>query len=1329
MHNASASPGPAAAAAVKFFLLTVLACGPLTSAGAQLYWDTNGATPGSGNAGGDWNAGTNWSTSSAGNVATQAWAGGNQAIFSAGSDGVGVLPIDVSGTVSANGIMVRQGTINLRSGTVNSTSANIFVLGGSTLSLTDSVTVNGTNLVLSAVNQSNAEGAPFNAAATSMAFLNIADNAALNLNRLDVGNESNGQGTVNMSGGTLTLTGGGAEGGLRLGHWPGPAGTRIFNHTGGTLDSTASSGISIGWDGTQAQYNASGSAVIDASTVRVQRASTLNIQSGAEVTATFLELGTSRGAGNVQMSGGTLNVNGETRIGNVGAGAGSSFTISDGIINASGPWLVGWDAANVTMTVNGGTLELGLLRLRGDNSTLNINNGIINATSLQLGEASGRNATGNQTGGTVTLSNHMLVGHWPNETSVYNLSGGTLTLTSTAGNGGEQAGIITLGVDGTGILNHSGGTLTAHGIHLDARGATPGTDLYSLTGGTLVLGAYGIRGNADTSTFAVELGGGVVQASTATQITTPVTLTGTNGNVSFDSNGHTINVSGVLSGPGGLSKTGAGTLILGAANSFAGGTTISGGTISATNPGALGSGTVTLDGGTLATNVNLANNIFLNNVAGNTIAPNGNYRLLSGQISGPGGFTVASGGGTPGLELNNPANDFEGDVTINGGTFLRLSNSEVLPDTATVINNGSLRLDVPGGGIETIAGLTGTGSVWIPTANNDFHTLVVGANDASSTFAGTIGAGGQNNAFLGLEKIGAGTLALTGGSPFGSTTTVTGGTLQVFGTLRETSSLHVGPGATLELGAVNMFVPNHGTPLPDSRAITVDGGTLLMTAAMDSRIGNVNLQNGATWTSNRGLGAWDVLLADTTAGAAVVTVSGTAPSVMDGTGGIHLAGMPVFDVANTTGNANPDLTVSMVLAGPGNFGGSGGLVKNGDGTMRLTAVNTYNGGTIVNAGILDLARPGNSADGTVRGTLTINPGATVITSTTNSLGWGGATRVTELNINGGLLDNTATGDQGWGIAINLNGGTLQSNGGVSSTTTGSLFSLGGGSSVNSLASPDTSVIAGRVNLRQGNLVFNVENGAAPIDLDVSAAITQAAGGYGITLTGDGTMRLTGTTSYTGPTNVQGGTLLMSGNHSASTGPVTVQSGATLGGTGVIGGATLVNDGAVLAPGNSAGTLTFNQDLTLAPGATFEVDVLFGGSATDLVVMSPQTILSVDGATLAGTWGGSDANIFRGSYNPDTMFWIVDHQGTAPIDGRFENTTPAPGFAGLFDGVTPYLTTIDGQLFAAFYESQFGNFSQAGLTGGNDLLLMSIPEPSRALLLAVALGGLLLRRRR
>ncbi|MFO1489331.1 MAG: autotransporter-associated beta strand repeat-containing protein [Kiritimatiellia bacterium] len=79
----------------------------------------------------------------------------------------------------------------------------------------------------------------------------------------------------------------------------------------------------------------------------------------------------------------------------------------------------------------------------------------------------------------------------------------------------------------------------------------------------------------------------------------------------------------------------------------------------ATNSSAFSSGTVTLNGGTLNTSVNLSNPIVLNNTT-NFIAPNGAYRQLGGQITGFGGFCRSTAAAPPGLEFNNPANNFAG---------------------------------------------------------------------------------------------------------------------------------------------------------------------------------------------------------------------------------------------------------------------------------------------------------------------------------------------------------------------------------------------------------------------------------------------------------------------------------------------------------------------------------------------------------------------------------------------------------------------------------------------------------------------------------------------
>src|SRR6478752_10181263 len=85
--------------------LTLLAV-PFAS-GITVYFDTNGITGGSGNANGNWDAVTaNWSTNSAGTIATAAWAAGNTAQFSAGTDFTGTRIVTVSGTQSLAGIII-----------------------------------------------------------------------------------------------------------------------------------------------------------------------------------------------------------------------------------------------------------------------------------------------------------------------------------------------------------------------------------------------------------------------------------------------------------------------------------------------------------------------------------------------------------------------------------------------------------------------------------------------------------------------------------------------------------------------------------------------------------------------------------------------------------------------------------------------------------------------------------------------------------------------------------------------------------------------------------------------------------------------------------------------------------------------------------------------------------------------------------------------------------------------------------------------------------------------------------------------------------------------
>ncbi|NCW26296.1 MAG: hypothetical protein EBV84_13150, partial [Betaproteobacteria bacterium] len=112
--------------------------------------------------------------------------------------------------------------------------------------------------------------------------------------------------------------------------------------------------------------------------------------------------------------------------------------------------------------------------------------------------------------------------------------------------------------------------------------------------------------------------------------------------------------------------------------------------------------------------------------------------------------------------------------------------------------------------------------------------------------------------------------------------------------------------------------------------------------------------------------------------------------------------------------------------------------------------------------------------------------------------------------------------------MNLTGGQLRINNGVSSTTAANWWEWGG-SAVTTFASANSSEISGRINVRADvtpTLSFTVADGAATNDLIVSAAITEASAASPINLakSGAGVMLLSGTNIYKGTTTLSGGTL-------------------------------------------------------------------------------------------------------------------------------------------------------------------------------------------------------------
>jgi autotransporter-associated beta strand protein len=278
--------------------------------------------------------------------------------------------------------------------------------------------------------------------------------------------------------------------------------------------------------------------------------------------------------------------------------------------------------------------------------------------------------------------------------------------------------------------------------------------------------------------------------------------------------------------------------------------------------------------------------------------------------------------------------------------------------------------------------------------------------------------------------------------------------------------------------------------------------------------------------------------------------------------------------------------------------------------------------------------PINIASGApgVAGMLTINSGTvSVAAGATAPLSLGLQTgNVGTANLNGGTLSvaQIVKGDPGASATNNFNGGTLS----AVNANFGSNFMAG----------------LDRANVRNGGAV--VDSGGFAIAIGQALEHSNIGGDNptdgGLTKIGTGTLALGGISTYTGPTTVSNGTLLVNGSISGSA--VSVLSGAVLGGTGTVGPAVTVNAGGTLAPGASIGTLTFNGDLSLNGNLAIEVNTSASPS---------NDFCNVAGALSASAGTVTVTNIGPTPLNAGDSFTLFNK----PVsNGGALVITPAPG---------------------------------------------------------------------
>ena len=294
----------------------------------------------------------------------------------------------------------------------------------------------------------------------------------------------------------------------------------------------------------------------------------------------------------------------------------------------------------------------------------------------------------------------------------------------------------------------------------------------------------------------------------------------------------TLTLNGVLSGSSttsSLVNSGLGTLILANTNTYAGGTTINGGTIKVLESGSLSTGTLNVsntigaptlalgDGLTLSNAISLSTALTFNSSAGTS-------NKLSGIISGAAAADALKTVGNGTLILSG-TNTFIGGVQVTNDSTLKLTNSSAL-GTGTLSNAGVLTLDLA-------SGLTVANKITLG------NSIVTNVTSGTATLSGAIG---QTVASQ-FTKTGAGTLILTGANTYTGGTLISAGTLQgnsssLTGTITDNAALIFNQTGT---GTFAGTINGTGDLTKNGNGTLIFSGTSNLTTTTDVNAGNLRV--------------------------------------------------------------------------------------------------------------------------------------------------------------------------------------------------------------------------------------------------------------------------------------------------------------------------------------------------------------------------------------------------------------------------------------------------------------------------------------------------------
>ncbi len=758
-----------------------------------------------------------------------------------------------------------------------------------------------------------------------------------------------------------------------------------------------------------------------------------------------------------------------------------------------------------------------------------------------------------------------------------------------------------------------------------------GGTFYLANNGVNIPGPVNLYGLGNTETY------GALRIESGATVSGPVTLFG---NTTIGSGAGTGTISGAIGDGGhgyGITKTSnAGIIQLLGLNTFSGGITINGSTLTIGGTGDLGD-----SGGSGSYAGAIAN-------TGTFIYNSSAAQTLSGVMSGTGALEQ-TGAGTLTLTA---ANTYSGATTIGSGSTLTVSGIGQLGNgsyAGNITDSGTLNFNVSV--VQILSGVisgpgvliqNGSSTLTLKGANTYSGGTTINSGILEGNTAGSIAGNVTVNATGALQMdvptaMSAGASLTLPSSPSSAANLNYSGTQpilalnfgqipQATGTWGSTSSTATYKNAAFNsstsglLSVVSMV--NYWDPSPNS----ID--------AYPGYGGPGTWETAASWWNGSADAGWTTGNTATFAGAAGGTVTLGNPETADGltftTSGYTLSG-------NTLTLSGPLPAITVPTAGAVAIAcvitGSAGLTENGVGTLTLSAANTFTGGISINGGALTMSGSGDLGDngsdvgsfagaivdngaftysssapqtlsGVISGTGTLTqngPGELILNNAGNSY-------TGNLTINGAVLDVPTSHPLGNGASGTLItftvGGTLEND----DTTAGDNFAL-----------PGYTLVMGT-----GGGVFST-----PTSSQVLLATNLISGTGSLTKTGPGEVRL-----FIAAGNTFSGGLIVSGGvltGGQSTDPINNTIFGAIPSSTKANAITIQNGSELRLVGGSSIALGATEGITLGAGGGC-IDAISGLKFTIPSVIAGTTALTIN-AGLSGLDTGevilSGANTYGG----------------------------------------------------------------------------------------------------